>query len=98
MIKLISPENNECVSLLTEKQKSFFKDEPASAAIVDYDGFRWYAPEMAGVDMTAPAPVKLSWDDDVPGDGAYLVFLPIKAHIRYTSTALPELAERGLSR
>ena len=75
MIKLISPENNECVSLLTEKQKSFFKDEPARAAIVDYDGFRWYAPEMAGVDMTAPAPVKLSWDDDVPGDGAYLVLI-----------------------
>ena len=98
MIKLISPENNECVSLLTEKQKSFFKDEPARAAIVDYDGFRWYAPEMAGVDMTAPAPVKLSWDDDVPGDGAYLVFLPIKTLIRYIFTALRGRTEQALSR
>lgn len=62
MIKLTSPANGSCISLLNDDQNQFYKDEPLRAEKRDDPQYSWY---VADTDKTHPVPVKLSWESNI---------------------------------
>lgn len=64
MVTLKFPINNEKISLQTDAQELFFKDENQRA---DFDGnltFKWNDLQKQGEDFSIPSPVTFRWEDE----------------------------------
>lgn len=63
MLELITPQQNQTVSLRTEIQRDFVHDEERRAAMDSSFSCHWSDLQRAGEDFTAPLPVRFSWRD-----------------------------------
>lgn len=74
IIKLISPINNECVSLAKDAHREFFKDKPLRVAYGKTKdtkcAYSWF---VDGVDNTCPEPVVFKWEINIEETGLYIL-------------------------
>ncbi len=93
MIELLSPKENETLSLRSAAHTAFFRDEECRAVADGNLTFKWYELACEGNDRTSPAPVLFRWTAGEPDRGCYALLLSESPDLQNPLSYMTEACE-----